>query len=369
MMYVVDDSHILRIAIGQTTPAFEIFNKKDSESKAKSMSIFYTCSSGDRSLDLLIHNQDDFRCVNKVLTSMIDKLKKDKENLTADELFLREMWLRADDNGDGSLNEDEIYGLMASMNINMNRSAVRKLFRAFDIDCSSALELEEFKLLLDELQKRPALEDIWTQFAAGQFQRGIFLKQMSSRDGKSPRSPKASSKHHSNSNSKSNTSKPITTETYSIKSSISAQQYLEFWMEHQGEHLKETDLLTQLQSNLHGITLNMSPEDLKISYAMWMQIITHPSNDIFDPSKARLHQNMTFPLTYYYIASSHNTYLEGDQITSFSSVNRYVSDLLSGCRCVELDCWNGDNGAPVIYHGHTLTSKILFQGKEKIIVL
>lgn len=32
-----------------------------------------------------------------------------------------------------------------------------------------------------------------------------------------------------------------------------------------------------------------------------------------------------------------------------------------GCRCVELDCWEGQGGEPIIYHGHTLTSKILFR--------
>ena len=31
------------------------------------------------------------------------------------------------------------------------------------------------------------------------------------------------------------------------------------------------------------------------------------------------------------------------------------------CVLSAVDCWDGDDGEPVIYHGHTITSKILFK--------
>ena len=35
------------------------------------------------------------------------------------------------------------------------------------------------------------------------------------------------------------------------------------------------------------------------------------------------------------------SYLLGNQITGDSSVNAYINALKQGCRCVELDCWDG----------------------------
>lgn len=99
-------------------------------------------------------------------------------------------------------------------------------------------------------------------------------------------------------------------------------------------------------------------DGLTISEAGFANFLTSATNDVIvkEPKDYVLDR----PLNEYYISSSHNTYLLGRQVAGISSVEGYISALMRGCRCVEVDCWDGQDGQPVVMHGHTWTTRISF---------
>ncbi|NXF63245.1 PLCZ1 phosphodiesterase, partial [Ciccaba nigrolineata] len=105
----------------------------------------------------------------------------------------------------------------------------------------------------------------------------------------------------------------------------------------------------------------------QMSFEGFIRYMSSEDCSIFRNDHKTVYQDMNHPLCDYFISSSHNTYLISDQLVGPSHLWGYTSALLKGCRCLEIDCWDGSNNEPVVYHGHTLTSKIPFHSVIQVI--
>ncbi|XP_058792167.1 1-phosphatidylinositol 4,5-bisphosphate phosphodiesterase classes I and II isoform X2 [Phymastichus coffea] len=112
------------------------------------------------------------------------------------------------------------------------------------------------------------------------------------------------------------------------------------------------EIIDQYEPNKHNAQKGQLSSDGFLRYLM------SEDNPIVAVSKFELSDDMDQPLAHYFINSSHNTYLTGHQLTGKSSVEIYRQCLLAGCRCVELDFWNGKFDEPVIVHGYTFVPEI-----------
>ncbi|XP_035384356.1 1-phosphatidylinositol 4,5-bisphosphate phosphodiesterase delta-1b isoform X2 [Electrophorus electricus] len=222
---------------------------------------------------------------------------------------------KADINGDNKMSQEELKNFLKNINIEVDDDYVKLIFEVCDKSHCGFLELEEIKHFYEILTQREEIDVIYEEYAK-------------------------------------------------TNGLMSAFNLLEFLSKEQKE---EVDLAHAVQLIEKYELDEAAREKQLMTKDGFLMYLHQPEGLIMKPSHKGVYQDMTQPLNHYFISSSHNTYLLEDQIKGPSSTEAYIRALMKSCRCLELDVWDGSDGEPVIYHGYTLTSKILFKDVIKAI--
>uniref|UniRef100_A0A3Q3XJF0 Phosphoinositide phospholipase C n=1 Tax=Mola mola TaxID=94237 RepID=A0A3Q3XJF0_MOLML len=266
------------------------------------------------SLDLVSGTGEEARTwitgLKYLMAGISDEDSLAKRQRTRDQ-YPSQTFTEADKNGDGSLSISEVLQLLHKLNVNLPRQKIKQMFKEADTDDNQGtLGFEEFCSFYKMMSTR----------------RDLYLLML----------------------------------TYSnLKDHLDTEDLTRF-LEIEQKMTKVTkDHCLEIINKFEPCSENQKQGVLGIDgFTNYMR---SPAGDIFNPEHYSVNQDMNQPLCNYFIASSHNTYLMGDQLMSQSRVDMYTWVLQAGCRCVEVDCWDGQDGEPIVHHGYTLTSKILFK--------
>uniref|UniRef100_A0AAR2K2J3 Phosphoinositide phospholipase C n=1 Tax=Pygocentrus nattereri TaxID=42514 RepID=A0AAR2K2J3_PYGNA len=255
-------------------------------------------------LDLVAESAEEAQSWVKGMRKLIESLENMDEQEKLDQ-WISDWFKKADKNGDGRMNFKEMLFKFSS-----NICAILCTLQKADKSQSGTLEDDEFVLFYKMLTQREEVNKIFQEYSS---------------DGQT----------------------------------LSLRDLEEFLREGQLEQ-------ERVQEHAMELIERYEPSDTaKTRQAMtidgFLMYLLSSEGSVFKPAMQQLYQDMSQPLCHYFISSSHNTYLMGDQFRGSSSVEAYIRALKRGCRCVEVDSWDGPNGEPVVYHGHTFTSKILFR--------
>lgn len=246
------------------------------------------------------------------LRHLIDSEKNAQQEREYDR-WIKDAFMTADKNEDGEIDFEECVKLLKKLNACMKKKYVLQLFNEANTNKKAnrygkqTLDKDEFVNFYHLLTKRNELEELFKRYVRG-------------------------------------------------KSFLSPGDLLKFLKQQQKEKNVTEDMCKEWIKRFEPDPCYK--QQIKLSLLGFQLFMASEEQSIFNPACTHVYQDMTKPISYYFINSSHNTYLAEDQLHGPSRVEAYIRALQRGCRCVELDCWDGPEDAPIIYHGHTLTSKI-----------
>ncbi|XP_038156449.1 1-phosphatidylinositol 4,5-bisphosphate phosphodiesterase delta-1b isoform X1 [Cyprinodon tularosa] len=288
--------------------------KKSTEEQVEGRCFTILFKGRRKNLDLIASSEEEARRWVRSLEKLVSNINNLNRQQTT-EHWIFSCLRKADKDKDDKLSQSEMKRFLQLINIELDDDYAEMLFKQCDKSNSGYLAGAEIEHFYDLLTHREEIDVIYGEFAK-------------------------------------------------TTGFMSAQNLVEFLMKEQREKATLADAKQIIEKNEPDEQAKAKELLSKDGFLMYLH---NPDAMLLNPDHKVLHHDMQQPLNHYFISSSHNTYLMEDQLKGPSSTEAYIRALMKGCRCVELDCWDGSDNEPVIYHGYTLTSKILFKDVIKAI--
>ncbi|XP_042955104.1 phosphoinositide phospholipase C 2-like [Carya illinoinensis] len=142
-------------------------------------------------------------------------------------------------------------------------------------------------------------------------------------------------------------------ERYSENGTMTVEHLQRFLIEVQEESNASKDSAQAIFNSLKH--LNVFPRKGLSFEAFYRYLLSDRNSAI----RRVVHQDMQAPLAHYFIFTSHNSYLTGNQLSSDCSEVPIIAALKKGVKVIELDLWPNDREDGVeVRHGGTLTRPV-----------
>ncbi|KAJ6504821.1 1-phosphatidylinositol-4,5-bisphosphate phosphodiesterase 1 [Mycena vitilis] len=380
------------------------------------LTIVYVLHSTYKTLHLLAPTRDVFllweSTIRKLYSIRLGLMHDLDNNKMRQTIWEKQYWKGADKSGDQSLNLDEVKSLCVRLNIDFPKGELERLFKEADSSHKKSLNFQEFQHFVKLLKRRPELEALYKRLSGDRaFDFAVFQKFMtetqkstltsadlmtvfgnyatveitpvapppanpSSSNAPSIQAPPPSAPQQGPSAEPSTPAPPTTSAPSSapvapvpptvatapsstpntavipaapIAPAVAAATpaippVATAYSPPTSSAITTPEATPPSQSPPSA--RGMSLDDFESFLLSQCNAPTHPySND------------MTQPMASYFISTSHNTYLVGNQLMGVSTIEGYIRALLCACRSVELDIYDGDS-EPMVFHGRTLTSQV-----------
>ncbi|KAL5497818.1 hypothetical protein ACEPAH_2749 [Sanghuangporus vaninii] len=355
------------------------------EYEARWLTLVYIADGRYKTLHAVAPSPDAFHLWDRTLRALYAVRQELMSGLghieTRQTVWEKRYWRGADEQRDDRLIFEEVEKMCRRLNLNFSREDLMRRFEEADSRRRGYLDFEDFRKFVRLLKERPELTRLYKRLVGEKgvfdfvvfesflrvFQKSkasredlevMFRKHATPRSGLLP-TPPPSDPSISSSAAPALASEPASqgtleavpsTDNASPPSPVSAP-------------VESKDNITPPTSSSTTSESETKPSpppalsDLTLSLEGFTNFLLSTDNSAFADQNGKIWQDMTRPLSEYYISSSHNTYLVGHQLVGISTIEGYIRALLHSCRSVEIDIYDGEY-EPVIYHGKTFTSKV-----------